>query len=270
MNAAGGTGDYTFTLNDGGATTNVTQAGGTYTFTGLGAGNYDIDVEDANGCAIPQINTSLTQPADELTATTTNISDFGTFGLSCNGATDGFIEVTAAGGTANYTFTLDDGTTTVSQTQPGTTYTFNNLAAGSYTIDVEDVNGCTIASINETLTQPDAFTASAAVSSNYNGADVSCVGSSDGSISTAITSGGTGTLTYDLEDGNGNALGDTSGDTDGNYTGLAAGTYQIRITDNNGCTTLTNEVILSDPTQLTASTTLSDYNGTNISLQWSG
>ena len=45
-------GDYTFTLDD--CTTNPiqTQTADTYTFSGLGSGNYDINLEDANGCAI--------------------------------------------------------------------------------------------------------------------------------------------------------------------------------------------------------------------------
>ncbi len=58
----------------------------------------------------------------------------------------------------------------------------NNVGAGTYTVTVTDVNGC-VTTASLTVTEPTVLTSSASVTSDYNGQDVSCNGSTDGSIS---------------------------------------------------------------------------------------
>jgi hypothetical protein len=94
--------------------------------------------------------------------------------------------------------------------------------------------------------------------------DISCNSSLDGTV-TGVGTGGTGALTYDLETGTGVPVANTSGDASGVYTGLGAGTYRVRVTDLNLCTTVSSNVVVSEPVTLTASTTDSDYNGFDIS-----
>ncbi|MBK6267450.1 hypothetical protein JKA74_20610, partial [Marivirga sp. S37H4] len=144
-------------------------------------------------------------------------------------------------GTGNYTFTLG-GDAAATQTQPGAIYRFNNLSAGNYTIDLEDANNCSITQQNVTLTEPVAISATAAITSNFNGAELSCFGASDGEITTTAGNG-SGGYTYVLNEEPSN----TTGDANGIYTGLAAGSYTVTVTDNNGCSATTTSIVIDNP-----------------------
>ncbi|MEY8848927.1 SprB repeat-containing protein, partial [Psychroserpens sp. XS_ASV72] len=89
---------------------------------------------------------------------------------SCNGASDGSFTVIASGGDAPYSYSLDN------IDFSNTSGNFNNLAAGTYTVYVQDANGCTdptpieiILSTQDeeapTITAPDDFTVEGC---NYN------------------------------------------------------------------------------------------------------
>ena len=93
---------------------------GTGTFSGLAAGSYTYVVTDANSCS-SSCTVTITEPA-VLVATCSVVSN-----VSCNGGNDGSASVSASGGTAPYSGTG----------------TFTGLAAGSYTYNVSDANGCT-------------------------------------------------------------------------------------------------------------------------------
>lgn len=80
-----------------------------------------------------------------------------------------------------------------------------------------------------TVNQPSVITATATLTSNYYGSQISCNGVLDGRI-TVTASGGTGVLSYALVEIPGN----TSGAITGVFTGLPAGTYTFTVTDKNG------------------------------------
>ena len=65
----------------------------------LGAGTYSVVVTDENGCSV-SIEVEITE-SDAMTISETH-SDYTGFGVSCNGATDGSIDVTVTGGTGLY------------------------------------------------------------------------------------------------------------------------------------------------------------------------
>ena len=67
-----------------------------------------------------------------------------TSSVTCNGGNDGQTYVTAAGGTAPYSYLWDNGQTT------DTAY---NLIAGDYIVTVTDANGCTTTD-TATITEP--------------------------------------------------------------------------------------------------------------------
>src|SRR5437773_10395374 len=103
----------------------------------------------------------------------------------CLGGSTGSVTVGGSGGTPSYTYSIDG-------TNFGVSGTFNNLAAGPYTVTVKDAHGCT-------TTQAVAITQTASVvsSSISSQTNVACFGGSTGSV-TVAGSGGTGPCTYSI------------------------------------------------------------------------
>jgi hypothetical protein len=191
----GGTPGYTFAWGGGISTEDR---------TGLAAGTYAVTITDANGCTRSVSGITVTQPPSlNGSAIVTNIA--------CNGGTTGAINITPTGGTPGYTFNWGGGITTEDRT---------NLAAGTYGVVITDANGCVRTISPITITQPVSAVSGTTVVTN-----VSCFGSSNGAINLTPT-GGTGTYTY-------NWL--PSGPTTQDRTFLAPGTYQVQVTDANGC-----------------------------------
>ena len=91
----------------------------------LSAGQQSVTVTDANGCALT-INFVIDQP-DALSGTIT------TEQASC-GQNDGSVALSADGGFPPYTYFWNN--------NASTNTTFGGLAAGSYTMVLEDANGC--------------------------------------------------------------------------------------------------------------------------------
>jgi gliding motility-associated-like protein len=115
--------------------------------------------------------------------------------------------------------------------------TLSLLAAGTYAVLITDQNGCTIMD-SATVTQPAILTVELTADS------VSCSGAADGTL-VASVSGGVSGYTYGWSNGGGNS---------GLLTGVPAGTYQLTVTDANGCTVSSSgQVIDPDPLLLSVS-----------------
>src|SRR5207249_1302159 len=159
---------------------------------------YTFTVKDANGCTTTQPVT-ITQPASALGSSISSQTN-----VACFGGSTGSVTVAGSGGTGPYSYAIDGVTFGISGT-------FNNLAAGPYTVTDKDANGCTTTQ-PVTITQP----ASALGSSISSQTNVGCFGSSTGSV-TVAGSGGTGPYTYSIDGTNfGNS---------GTFSSLAAGSY---------------------------------------------
>ena len=244
--------------NSSDATINTTVTGGkqpyTFAWTGglpavedpinVSAGTYFVTVTDLNGCQILTLVTVTPPPG--VAANLAVSSNFNGSDISCVGATDGSIDLTASGGASPYTYNWDNGIGAIEDP--------TNLSAGTYRVTVTDVNGCTeVDSI--TLNAPVLITPIAVISSNYNGQNISCNGGNDGSIDLTIT-GGSGALTYNWDNGAG---------TNQDPTNLVAGTYNVTVTDANGCTETTS-ITLNEPTPVTGNAIITtNYNGFDVS-----
>ena len=143
---------------------------------------------DENGCSV-ELSVQIIE-SDEMTISETH-SDYTGYGVSCNGASDGWIDVTVGGGTGVYIYDWSNGEASED---------VSDLEAGTYSVTVTDENGCSV-SIEVTLTPPDGLAISASWS-DYTDYGVSCNGASDGSIDVTV-SGGTGVYTYDWDNGAG-------------------------------------------------------------------
>ena len=213
VTASGGTIGYTYLWDDPLAQT--TQMADSLT-TGL----YSVTVTDANGCTV-----IATANVGDLSGVTATIIDQNN--VSCNGVCDADATVQGNGGNPPYTYLWDDPGTQIDSMATG-------LCAGTFNVTVTDLNGCfSVASV--VITEPIVLTASIS-SSN----DVNCNSGNDGNAS-VTPSGGTSPYIY-LWDGGATPLDSTN-------TGLIAGTFNVTVTDINGCTSTTS-IVITEPTPI--------------------
>lgn len=194
--------------------------------------SYSIIAQDTAGCL--SVVYSINIPAEILLSD--SLSLFTNDNVSCIGMNDGAIDISITGGTLPYTYDWSNGETTED---------VSLLTAGNYSLTITDSNGCVITD-NYTLTEPDSLLSDLTVTSDYNGYDVSCFSSTDGTVD-ANTTGGS--LPYSYAWSNGDLIEDISN--------LASGTYTVTITDNNGCV-FTNSITLNNPDSLSASDVVQD------------
>lgn len=147
--------------------------------------------------------------------------------VSCFGYNDGRIVLNPTGGAGNYTYVWSPS---------GSTQTISSLIAGTYDVTVTDGNNCNI-SASYTVTQPASGVAFAAATVT----DVLCNGAATGAIATSA-SGGTTPYSYSWSH-NAQLNNPTA-------SNIAAGTYTITVSDNNGCTASQANTI-SQPTAIT-------------------
>jgi hypothetical protein len=143
------------------------------------AGNYLLRVQDTAKCFVNPTEWlekifTLAEPAKDLSIAVVRNKP-----VSCNGNSDGEIEVSGVGGWGNfYTYGLD----ALHIAQSGT---FSNLLAGTVTVFAKDSSGVT-ASLPVTIIQPVILTAKVASK-----ADATCYGTPNGSVQLSISGGNT-------------------------------------------------------------------------------
>ena len=200
----------------------------------LSAGNDTIYVVDAHGCK-DTLNVTLSQPQQILPTVVLDT-------ISCFGANDGGVTVTATGGIQPYLFALDGGAFQ-------STGTFSGLTPGVHTVTVQDAHLCdTIVPIN--IYQPAVLNATYTSVNN-----VTCNGLCNGVIYLNITGG---TLPDSVSSNGGASF--VSGDS---LTGLCANSYTIIVKDAHGCTYTLDTTITQPPVlglSLTSTLPTSCYN----------
>ena len=194
--------------------------------SGLTAGTYDVLVTDGNGCT-EALSIVLSDPNAILLSEIHN-------DISCNGYNDGDIDLTTGGGTFPYVWSWEDGAGNVF----ATTEDISGLAPDTYCVTVTDFGPCT-----ETLCVTIIDPAGMTITTNSTGSPL-CNGGNDGFILISL-SGGTGTYTYNWQtlDGSGIVVGVD------NQTTLTSGTYNLTVTDGNGCQK-TESWLIADPALL--------------------
>jgi len=181
--------------------------------TGLLAGIYEVTITDANACTLVQEFT-VTEPAASLVVTgiVTN--------ASCNGSATGSVELSVEGGTSPYSFSWTNGSIEEDQ---------SSLLAGVYEVTVTDANGCQV--VDEfTISEP-----ASTISAISTVTDIACFSSATGSIELTVE-GGTSPYDYNW----------TNGSSEKDQSDLQTGTYQVTVTDANGCT-LIEEFRITEP-----------------------
>ncbi len=197
----GGSGNYTYTWSNG---------ANTATITNLAPGTYTVSVGDQNGCQ--SIRSVVVNSFD---CTLTPI--FTLSNILCFGQNNGTATVGVSGGAAPFTYLWSNGATTASVT---------TLAAGEYTVQITDGNGCqTIGAV--TIAQPTSL--QAGITSIVNAI---CPNEPTGTIDLSNT-GGTAPYFYVW----------SNGANTQDLINVVAGSYSVVVTDANGCTTTTTATV---------------------------
>ncbi len=171
--------------------------------TGLTAGTYQVLVSDTLNCT-DEIMVVLSQP-DALTING-HIADT----VDCANAQDGSLSVMITGGTYPYQFSWQNGSTDSVNV---------GLAGGAYPVTITDMNGCSTSALLDLYEYPP-------LASSLSPKDPTCQNIGNGEI-IVQPSGGAGGYSFDW-----NVPG-LSGAAPGNLT---SGSYQVTVTDANGCT----------------------------------
>lgn len=203
MIITGGVPDFEFTI-DGGQ-----NWGSASVVTGLATGPYNLQVRDGRGCYTPIYNTELLNP-DPV-----QIDDIVVSSVNCYGDSTGTIEIVGFGGSEEYLYSIDGGTTFQQERK------FYDLASGTYEIVFEDKEGCGTIAATVFVDQSDSLELYASKDNPF-----TCVPGDEGAVF-LFPQGGT--EPYVFRDEQGNIFHD---DVVGN---LSAGEYTFKLTDNYGC-----------------------------------
>ncbi len=178
--------------------------------TDLCAGIYTVTIADALGC-MNVVEVEITQPT-ALEVTVTEVSN-----PTCFGLCDGMIELELSGGTGPYSI-------------GGNT---DNLCAGDYSLTITDAEGC-ISSFSFGIDE----TPMVSVSIDSIGDEIDEM--MNGFVD--ITPGnGVLPFSYNWMDMDGNTV-----SSEEDPSGLSAGTYQVEITDADGCLVLIEDIIIDN------------------------
>ncbi len=177
------------------------------------AGTYNLKVTDANGCEVfsgPHVIANPTTPTISGTAVVLNAT------CLAGGSISG---LTVTGGVAPYTYSWNGDSNTSADT--------SNLQPGTYTLEIEDANGCVVTSTAYTIAPP----INPTIAGTATVVDATCL--TGGSITGETINGGVGPYTYSWNGGAYTTL---------DITNVPSGLYTLTVTDANGCSQTGNAI----------------------------
>lgn len=196
LNVSGGVPPYTYSWSNGATTSSVTA---------LPPGSITVTVFDnTNGggqCFETEVYAILEPTL--LVSSVNNTRD-----VSCNGGSDGAVDLGVSGGTLPYTYAWSGGATSED---------LLNAGGGTFSVTVTDGNGCQTITAG-TLNEPSPITSSIAAT------DAGCEGTDSGAADLTV-SGGAGGYTFFW----------SNFSTGEDVSSLPAGNYIVFITDADGC-----------------------------------
>ncbi|MFO0479756.1 MAG: PKD domain-containing protein [Bacteroidota bacterium] len=214
VSVSGGTPAFTYTWLPSATTGSV--------ISGLTAGNYSIQISDANNCSINSLF-SINQPTIPLQATSSVTN------VTCFGLNNGIGEINVTGGTGPFQYNW------LPLASSG--QLIGSLSPGNYTVNVIDFNNCST-STTLSIIQP-----LAAITATEMHTNVLCFGLSNGSASVTV-SGGTPGYSYNW------SLPAVSSTSVANN--LDPTDYFVTVSDLNNCQTVV-QITIDSPTEIIAS-----------------
>ena len=214
----GGTPPYSYFWSNGNNTDDIKS---------LENGNYNLTVNDSNGCSAVFNAIQISSPPDIQL----NINQLQN--ETCRTGGDGIISVAASGGSGAFNYNWSNGVTN--------TPTIANLESGIYSVTVIDDFGC-----KKSLNNIEILEENINLPLNINLIeDIDCFGNNNGTIN-ASTSQGQLPLDFNWSNGN-QTVGNFFTDT---ISQLLAGTYNLTVTDGLGCTGESETIELTQPEML--------------------
>ena len=166
ISISGGVGPYSYLWSNQSTTQDIEK---------VPAGNYGVEIRDANGC-FHRMEATITQP------TQLNVQIETLENIVCFGELKGAIDINVSGGVEPYEFSWSNGATTED---------ILDVSAGSYTVTVIDALGC-MQTISANIKQPPALRARIADEKH-----LACSGDSNGAIFIDVI-GGVKPYTFNL------------------------------------------------------------------------
>ncbi|WCC43872.1 hypothetical protein PJW08_08495 [Tenacibaculum finnmarkense] len=246
------------------STPTTASASGTV-FTNLPVGKYTITIKNDKGC---ELTTSYT--VKEIPAYTILLSD--KIDTSCFGTDSGSIKIDVDNYTGNYDYTITEtilGTVkTGTGITAGTLKEIPGLKAGDYTVKISTGTiNCTVT--DKDFKIEDAPDGELKVKAEETSA-VKCINDPNATITVTETKGGWGRYEYQLEikdaigtnytvvkDALSNDINFTTNGNNKIFTGLAHGTYKVKVKDALGCIS-EDTIIIKNPTEVKFTVTKDD------------
>lgn len=216
VGGAGGTPFYTYAWNTGATVETIDD---------LCAGEYAVTITDGNGCEATA--TYLIEQPEEIILTASVNQN-----VSCFNGNDGSLSASATGTPMSFAWSSGENTADIS-----------DKPAGTYTVTVTDVSGCT-ATAQATVTEPNApLEVSLAVTE-----EITCGGDRNGAIGSTVSGPAEGVIYLW-----------SSGELGENISNLPAGTYGLTVENVNGCTAEA-EIEITEPEEIFADLTTKNVN----------
>lgn len=236
VNVSGGVGPFTYQL-DGNAS--ISSAATTFSFPNVTPGTHTVLVTDSNNCTATISNIVI---APALTFNVSLLQD-----LTCLvDASIGNPVITGGYGTPyTYTVSYNSGTPTAVASFP-----YTATLPGTYVFTVSDSRGCPATSNTITVTPKTTPTHTTAKT------DITCNGLNNGTITVIASGGFTTTYTYAIKLTSATTYTTQSTNL---FTGLAAGTYDIKVIDSKGCESTPSQVTIINPTPIAANATATAF-----------
>lgn len=174
------------------------------------AGSYSVTVTASNGCVDRAMTDVTVNAAPIIMLTPTD--------AACNGEASGSVSLSVNGNPNDFNY---------SWSNSANTQNISNLLAGNYMVTVTNQNTLCQNTASTTVAEP------SLLSLQFNATDPTC-GASNGSLQ-AIPGGGTPNYTFAWSNGQMNAT----------AVNLQAGTYEVTVTDMNGCM-ISDQASISD------------------------
>ncbi|MDR6845141.1 hypothetical protein J2W95_001840, partial [Flavobacterium granuli] len=222
VNASGGVGPYSYAL-DGNANTPANSK----TFSNVAPGTHSIVVTDSNGCTATISNIVISPPLKLNAVLTQDLTCLVSASITAT-VTDGYA------GPYTYKVSYNGATATTVASFPYTT-----TLAGTYVFTVTDSKSCPATSNTIIVSSKTTPTLTA------NKTDITCNNKNDGIITVTAGNGFTSSYTYAIKL---NTAATYTTKTTNQFTGLAAGTYNIKVIDSKGCESAVTDVTIINPT----------------------